>query len=116
MLRRYCMVLEIKNKYVVDYVKIHKNPWPELLKAEKSSGIKEELIWIYKNLSIIYFECEDIEKVFKILADNEIEKKWNLKVGSWFKGQSDKDHLVKVNTLEKIFDLNQQINGELKKF
>lgn len=110
------MVFEIKKECVDDYVKIHKTPWAELLKAEKSAGIKEELIWIYKNLSILYFECEDIEKVFKILADNEIEKKWNLKVGPWFKDESDEDHLKQVETLEKIFDLNQQIKGELKKF
>ena len=68
------MVLELKEEYIDEYIKIHKNPLPKLLLAEKSAGIKEELIWNYKNLSIVYIECDEIEKVFKILVDNEIEK------------------------------------------
>ena len=116
MLKRYCMVLEIKEEYLDDYIKIHKNPWPELLLAEKSAGIIEELIWNYKNLSIIYIECENIEKVFQILADNEVEKKWNLVVSPWFKDKAYKDHLEQVKTLEKIFDLNQQIKRKLEDF
>ena len=116
MSKRYCMVLELKEEYVDDYIEIHKNPWPELLLAEKSAGMVEEIIWIYKNLSIIFFKCEDIKKVFKILADNKVEKKWNLKVGNWFKDEKDKDHLKQMETLEKIFDLNQQIRGKLKNY
>ena len=116
MSKKYCMILELKEEHVDDYVKIHKNPWPELLEIEKSAGVIEELIWIYKNIAIVYIECGDIEKVFKILAINEVQKKWNLIVSDWFKDEKDKDHLKQIKTLEKVFDLNQQISGKLKNF
>jgi len=115
-LKRYCMVIELKDEHVDDYINIHKNPWPELLKSEKSVGIKEELIWIYKNLSILYFECDDIDRVYKILGNNEIEKRWNITVCQWFKGSPILDGSQKIKTLEKVFDLNQQFEGKLEQF
>ena len=114
--KRYCMVIEIKEEYVDDYVNIHKNAWKELLKTEKSCGIKEELIWIYKNLSIIYIECDDINQVFKAIGSDEIEKKWDITVSPWFKEPQSLDGSEEIKTLEKIFDLNQQLEGELEPF
>jgi len=114
--KRYCMVIELKKEHVNEYKDIHLNAWLELLKAEKEAGIKEELIWIYKNLSILYFECEDIDKVFKICAKNNIEQKWNILVSPWFKKSPVLDGSGKTETLEKVFDLNQQLSGKFEKF
>ncbi|MCL5073200.1 MAG: L-rhamnose mutarotase [Actinobacteria bacterium] len=114
--KRYCMVLEIKEECVNDYVNIHKNAWAELLKAEKVCGIKEELIWIYKNLSILFIECDDIDQVFKAIEANEIERKWDIKVRPWFKNSQVLDASKKIEALEKIFDLNQQLNGDLERY
>lgn len=114
--KRYCLVIELKENHVDEYKNIHINAWPELLKAEKAAGMKEELIWIYKNLSILYIECEDIDRVFKICADNDVEKKWNITVCPWFDKTPVLDGTEKVKTLEKIFDLNQQLAGKLEQF
>jgi len=72
--KRYCMVLEIKEEFLEKYKEIHLKAWPELLKAEKECGFTQELIWIYKNLAILYFECDDIDAVFKRAGKNEVEK------------------------------------------
>ena len=114
--KRYCMIIELKEEFIEDYKNIHINAWPELLRAEKDAGIKEELIWIYKNLSILYFECDDIDRVYKLLADNEVEKKWNIVVSPWFKESPVLDGSDKVEVLEKVFDLNQQLQGFLNQF
>ena len=110
------MVIELKQEYIEDYKNMHINAWPELLKAEKEAGIKEEIIWVYKNFSILYFECDDINRVYKSLADNEVEKKWNIIVAPWFKQSPVLDGSDIVETAEKVFDLNQQLNGCLDQF
>lgn len=115
-MKRYCLVIELKEENVEEYCDIHKNPWPEILSAIKDAQAKELLIWNYKNLSIVYYECEDINKVYESLGKEEITKKWNVKVGPWIAQAPNLDGSGKVETCEKIFDLNQQLEGDLKKY
>lgn len=114
--KRYCIVLEIKDEFINKYKDIHINAWPELLKAEKDCDITSEIIWIYKNLAIIYIECGDIEATFKKISVNEVEKKWDATVSPWFKNVEILEDSNKIPVLEKIFDLNQQIKGNFNKF
>jgi L-rhamnose mutarotase len=114
--KRYCMVLEIKEEFVKNYKDIHINAWPELLKAERDCGISNELIWIYKNLAILYVECDDIKETYKKVGFNETEKKWDETVTPWFKNIKIFEDLNKIPVLEKIFDLNQQTDGNFNQF
>ena len=115
-MKRYCLILELKDEFIEPYCDIHRNPWPELLKSIKDGGAKELLIWNYKNLSIVYYECEDIDKLYEGLSKLEVTKKWNITVGPWFKKSLPVDENGKFITCEKIFDLNQQIAGKLEQF
>jgi L-rhamnose mutarotase len=115
-MKRYCMVLEIKEEFVDKYKDIHVNAWPELLKAEKDCGITNELIWIYKNLAILYIECEDIGEAYKKVGLNDTEKKWDKTVSPWFKNIEVLEDSNKIPVLEKIFDLNQQIKESFNQF
>ncbi len=105
-MKRYCLVIELKEEHVADYVDIHQNAWPEMLEAIKRAGAKEELLYIYKNLSIVFFECENLNALFLKLGKEAIVDKWNTTVTPWFKNDP--------VTLEKIFDLNQQLQGRLE--
>ena len=115
-MRRYCIVLELKEEHIDEYCDIHKNPWPEILDAIKDCGAKELLIWNYKDLSIVYYECEDIDKLYEKLNKLEVTKKWNATVGPWFKTGIPYDENGKFITCEKVFDLNQQLEGKLEQY
>ena len=105
-MKRYCFIIEIKEEYIKEYIDLHKNAWPEMVKAIKRAGVAEEIIYNYKNLSIVFFECDDIDSVYRRLADEQIVQKWDALVNPWFESE--------FVFLEKIFDLNQQLNGELE--
>lgn len=77
---------------------------------------QELLIWNYKNLSIVYYECEDLDKLYENLGKLEVTKKWNATVGPWFADSPTLDGSGKVQTCEKIFDLNQQLAGGLEQY
>ena len=115
-MKRYCLVLELKEEFVNDYCDIHRNAWPELLDAIKDNGAQELLIWNYKNLSIVYYEVDDIDKLYEKLNKLEVTEKWNIAVGPWFKAGLPTDEDGKFITCEKIFDLNQQLAGKLEKY
>ena len=119
-MKKYCMINELKEENVKDYVDIHKNAhltgWKTQLEALKAAGAENCIVYLYKNLSILIYECEDIEESFSRLGKIEANIKWQTTVAPWFKGTPKFDGTQKVQSLEKIFDLNQQLQGKLEEF
>ena len=113
-MKRYCFVIELKPEHVAEYCDIHRNAWPEVLKAIKDAGAKELLIWNFKNLSIVYYECEDLDAIYAKLGTLEVTKKWNATVTPWFADAPTLDGSGEVATCVKIFDLTQQLAGRLE--
>ena len=104
--KRYCLIIEVKEPYIEEYIKIHKEPWREMLEAIRDSGIKDEVIYFYKNQSIIFMECEDFEACNLKLRATDVCKRWDEKLVPWFVENG-------ISFPEKIFDLNQQLGGKL---
>ena len=115
-MNRYCVVIEVKEEHINEYIDIHKNAWPEVLTAIKESGCENMLIFNYKNLSIVFYECEDIDKFYEAYGATEIAAKWNATVHTWFEESPTLDGSGDVDTLEKIFDLKQQLAGKLERY
>lgn len=113
-MKRYCAVIELKEEHLEDYIDIHKNVWPEILTAIRDAGAENLIIYYYKHLSIIFYECEDINEFYKNYGAKDIVKKWNATVGPWFEQSPTLDGSGSVETLEKIFDFKQQLNGKLE--
>ncbi len=107
-MKKYLCVIEVKAQSAKEYVEIHLNPWREMLDAIKSVGYVNEVIYFYKNQSIIYLELPDElnhEDCNKKLRETDVCKKWDETVCPWFAAQP--------VMCEKIFDLNQQLEGNL---
>jgi L-rhamnose mutarotase len=115
-MRRYCFVIEINEDEMNDYVSIHKNPWEETLQGLKDAGAQELLIYRYKNFSILFWECEDINEVYRKWGATVTCSRWNERLKNAYKVSPSIDGSADVETLEKIFDLNQQLAGKLEKY
>ena len=115
-MNRYCFVIEINEDQVADYVNLHKNPWRETLEGLKAAGAKELLIYNYKNFSILFWEAEDLNEVYRIWGANETCAKWNARLANAYKVTPSIDGSEDVATCEKIFDLNQQLAGKLEQY
>jgi len=114
--KRYCFVNVIKEEFIKRYKELHINPWKEILDAIKGAGVKELLIWNYQNLAIIYYECDDIDRVYAELGKLDINDKWNKVLTPWFQKSPVIDVSGGIATLDKIFDLNEQLKGNLTKY
>ena len=116
-IKKYCVVSEIKpecmKSYINNHKEIHKSSYKELLEVIKKSGVKEEVIFIYKNLAIIYFEADDIDRCYEFQGKFEVVKKWNKLMAPLFISVYEFNSSEKLPTLEKIFDLNEQLKGRL---
>ena len=108
-MKKYLCVINIKPECREEYIAIHKNPWREMLEAIRAAGYTNEAIFYYNDQSIIYLECPDDtthEACDQRLRATEICKKWDVTVCPWFAAEP--------VMFEKIFDLNQQLEGTLK--
>ena len=114
--KRYCFIIEINEDQIDDYVEIHRNPWPETLADLKKAGADELIIYRYKNFSILFYECKDINEFYKKWGETETCKKWNHRLRNAYKISPCIDGTDDVETLEKIFDLNQQLTGKLEQY
>ena len=75
-----CEIMRLKNEHVKDYIELHNNTWPDLVKAIKESGFIEEYIYIHDNLVIIIMKCENFENSRSKLSSMDIFKKWTARV------------------------------------
>jgi len=106
-MKKYLIVIKVKPEHRDEYIKIHKNPWVQILEAIRDSGFVNEVIWYFEDQSIIYLEAPDHDDCNAKLRATQICKKWDVTVSPWFAA----DPVMP----EKIFDLNQQLNGKLLK-
>lgn len=115
----YCMVNELKPEHVADYVEIHETAhlthWKTQLDALKKAGAQNCISFLYGNKSILFYQCEDIEQSFKTLGTIEENNAWQAHVAPWFANSPKFDGSENVQSLPKIFDLNEQLDGYLNK-
>ena len=104
-MKKYLLIIKVKPEFRKEYIDIHLNPWREMLEAIRDAGFTNEVIWYFEDQSIIYLECEDHDSCNAALRASDICKKWDVTVCPWFAA----DPVV----AEKIFDLNQQLEGTL---
>lgn len=60
-----------------DYIKRHKEIWPEMTDVLNQAGIHNYSIWNIGNELFGYYECEDIDYAAKIQAESSVVEKWN---------------------------------------
>jgi L-rhamnose mutarotase len=108
-MKKYLCVIEIKPEFEEAYIAIHLNPWKEMLEVIREAGYTNEVLFYYKNQSIIYLECPDDtshEECDARLRSTDVCKKWDVTVCPWF--------ATDPVMCKKIFDLNQQLQGKLQ--
>jgi L-rhamnose mutarotase len=76
--KKFCWVWNIKPEYVDEYVKMHLNPWPEIMRAHSECGFKNYSIFRNGCQFIYEFECDgDAEAAFaKVVKDPDCIR-WN---------------------------------------
>ncbi len=77
-----CELMKLKPENIKDYIEMHNNTWPELVKAIRKSGFLEEYIYILDNLVIVILKSSDFKKSSNNLSKTPIFKKWTTAVKS----------------------------------
>ncbi len=92
-----------------EYIQSHKRVWPELIEAHRDAGIKRELIWMKGDYIYLYIMAEDFEKAMENLTKTKIFKEWIKKMTPLLDEIQDYSGEGKVIRLDKVFDLEEQL-------
>lgn len=114
MTKRYVMVNEIRPERLDDYVQahehMHESEWKEQLDVLRKAGATVCDSYIFKNYSILIYECDDIDESFAALGRDPRRKAWEDFTQPMFANSPKFDGTEKVAGLKKIFDLNSQLD------
>lgn len=121
MSKRYVLVNEIKlehlNAYREAHEHMHEGPFREQLEVLRRAGATECICYLFENLAILIYECEDIDESFAALGRDPVRAAWEKFTQPMFANSPRFDGSARVTGIPKIFDLNQQLDeGELRQF
>jgi L-rhamnose mutarotase len=76
MTQRSAFVLRVRPDKIDDYIKAHKEVWPEMLAALRAAGIRNYSIFRDGNRMFGYFECDDLIAAGRYLAEQDVSSSW----------------------------------------
>lgn len=95
----------IKEEYLNDYVKMHNDPWPEIMEEHRKAGIKNYSIFQNGNQFFYCFECDDVEKAFDYIAKSDVCNRWNTITSKMVKGSFDFNEAEPIKPMREVFFL-----------
>src|SRR5437870_10347437 len=76
MAKRAGFVLRVKADKVDEYVRAHREVWPELLEALRDAGIRNYTIFRAGNEMFGYFEADSLDYSEGYLGTEEVSARW----------------------------------------
>lgn len=102
---KYAWTWVIKEEYLDTYVRMHKEPWPEVLKEHTKAGICNYSIFQNRCQFFYCFECNDITKAFGYIGKSAICAKWNAITSKMVEGSFNFNDPSPIIPLEEVFYL-----------
>lgn len=102
---KYAWTWLIKEEHLDEYVKMHLNPWPEVLEEHSKAGIKNYSIFQNGNQFFYCFECDDVDAAFDYIAKSEDCSRWNAITSKMVKGSFDFNEPDPIQPLREVFYL-----------
>ncbi|WP_456271136.1 L-rhamnose mutarotase [Bacillus sp. AK031] len=102
---KFAWTWKIKEEKLEEYVKMHMEPWPEIMEEHSNAGIKNYSIFQNGNQFFYCFECEDVEAAFDYIAQSDICNRWNLITSKMVEGSFDFNEEEPISPMGEIFYL-----------
>lgn len=105
-MKKYAWTWTVKEECVEEYVKMHLNPWPEIMKAHSDAGIHNYSIFQNGNQFFYEFECDDVKKATQYMDQNEDCQRWNAITSKMVQGSFDMGDDEPMPYMREVFHLD----------
>ena len=76
MTERSAFVLRVRPDKLDEYIRAHREVWPEMLEAISAAGIRNYTIFREGNQMFGYFEADDLVAAGRYLATQDVSARW----------------------------------------
>jgi L-rhamnose mutarotase len=83
-IQRVGMLMQLKPGMEQSYYAEHHNIWPEVLEGIARVKIRNYSIFLIGRILFSYFQAEDIQKAFQVLAEDPDNQRWQAHMASMF--------------------------------
>ncbi len=102
---KFAWTWEIKEEALEEYVKMHLEPWDEIMIEHTAAGIYNYSIFQEGNKFFYCFQCDDVEKAFAYIDKSEACKRWNAITSKMVKGSFDFSESEPIKPMKEVFYL-----------
>jgi L-rhamnose mutarotase len=102
---KYAWTWKVKEECLDDYVKMHLEPWPEILEEHSRAGIRNYSIFQQGNQFFYCFECDDVPAAFDYIAKSEACNRWNAITSKMVQGSFDFNEPDPIQPMREVFFL-----------
>lgn len=102
---RYAWTWKVKPEYLDEYVRMHLDPWQEILEEHKKAGISNYSIFQNGNQFFYIYECADPAAATKYMSTSEACKKWDAITSLMVEGSFDYGKDNPIEFMKEIFYL-----------
>ena len=95
----------IKEEFLEEYVKMHLDPWPEIMAEHTAAGIFNYSIFQNGNEFFYCFQCDDVKKAFAHIDKSESCQRWNAITSKMVEGSFDFAKANPITFLREVFYL-----------
>ncbi|MGG4144474.1 L-rhamnose mutarotase [Paenibacillus algorifonticola] len=102
---KYAWSWQVKEESLEEYVRMHLDPWPEIMEEHRSAGISNYSIFQNGTQFFYCFECDDVEAAFAYMADSDACNRWNALTSKMVQGSFDFQQAEPIKPLREVFFL-----------
>lgn len=102
---KFAWAWTIKDECLDEYVKLHEEPWQEVLNEHSNAGIKNYSIFQNGTQFFYCFECDNVDQAFTYIAKSKVCNKWNDLTSNMVKGSFDFNEAEPIKPLREVFYL-----------
>ncbi|MFP3322693.1 L-rhamnose mutarotase [Planococcus sp. SIMBA_160] len=102
---KYAWTWTVKDEALEEYVKLHEDPWDEVMTEHSKAGISNYSIFQNGTQFFYCFECNDVESAFAYIAESDVCKKWNAITSEMVQGSFDFQDQEPIKPLKEVFYL-----------
>lgn len=102
---KYAWTWKVKEEYLEEYVRMHLEPWPEILEEHTRAGYRNYSIFQNGNQFFYCFECEDVAAANAYIAGSEACGRWNEITSKMVEGSFDFNEAEPIQFMPEVFHL-----------